>query len=195
MHRRGRDCLNLLFIPELNWGLALYTFPAYRVLEFIVGMCLGVAFRMGWRPRITPAVGTTAAAGMFIGLEVVVAGFGQGIAPALAGIIMLPSVAALILAFACSDLAGSRSLAGSDLLVRLGKWSFALYLVHELVLRLAAGFSIGEFWFRCALSSIAIIVSIGLSGLLHNRIEHPAEKWLRDKVHVPVKMARGLTIG
>ncbi|MGN7252754.1 hypothetical protein [Arthrobacter sp. SAFR-014] len=56
----------------------------------------------------------------------------------LAGALCIPGFALLIAAYAARDRCGGRAtFARSPAMVKLGEWSFALYLVHELVLRTA----------------------------------------------------------
>jgi peptidoglycan/LPS O-acetylase OafA/YrhL len=66
----------LAFLPSIDWGALFYTFPAFRVAEFIVGVCLAIAMRKGWKLRFGVGVGAAAAIGSFLVLEVV-----DGIAP------------------------------------------------------------------------------------------------------------------
>jgi peptidoglycan/LPS O-acetylase OafA/YrhL len=79
-----------------------------------------------------------AAIGSFLVLEVV-----DGVAPwhtagPLAGALCIPGFALLIAAYADRDRCGGRpTFASAPAMVKLGEWSFALYLVHELVLRTA----------------------------------------------------------
>jgi peptidoglycan/LPS O-acetylase OafA/YrhL len=64
--------------------------------------------------------------------------------------------------------------------VRLGEWSFALYLVHELVLRTALELGPVTFAERAAFAAAGIAVSIPLSGALFTLFERPVEARLRN---------------
>jgi peptidoglycan/LPS O-acetylase OafA/YrhL len=160
----------------------LGTMPLYRMGEFILGMCLATVMKRGWRPTLglPHAVGLTA----LLSLGLLVLSVTSGAVPVIyANLIMIPGFLALIAAAASSDLSGKSTMLGSKTLVRLGQWSFALYLVHELVIRLArpflAGMSTGETFVTAIL---AVAASIALSGLLHEFVEKPAERWLRSRV-------------
>lgn len=70
--------------------------------------------------------------------------------------------------------------------MRLGHWSFALYLVHDVVIRLVlavAGRPAG-IWERAAVWIVVAFVSQGLAAVLYTRVEHPAERYLRGRVTV-----------
>ncbi|TSE14732.1 acyltransferase [Arthrobacter sp. KBS0703] len=170
----------LPLVPAFDWGALLYTFPAYRVSEFVVGVCLAMAFRKGWKPRFGVWVGAAAAVGPVLLLEVVAANVPWHIAPALASTLCMPGFALLIAAFAHRDCTGGRrTFASSPAMVRLGEWSFALYLVHELVLRTALELgpvTLGE---RAAFAAAGVAVSIMLSALLFTLFERPIEARLR----------------
>jgi peptidoglycan/LPS O-acetylase OafA/YrhL len=160
----------------------LGTMPLYRMGEFILGMCLATVMKRGWRPTLglPHAVRLTA----LLSLGLLVLSVTSGAVPVIyANLIMIPGFLALIAAAASSDLSGKSTMLGSKTLVRLGQWSFALYLVHELVIRLArpflAGMSTGETFVTAIL---AVAASIALSGLLHEFVEKPAERWLRSRV-------------
>jgi peptidoglycan/LPS O-acetylase OafA/YrhL len=89
--------------------------------------------------------------------------------------------AALICAAARADLDGRRTGLGGPWAIRLGHWSFAWYLIHEIVIR-AAVFHFGKsashsgtavFW------AGVVTVSLALAALAYQWVEHPAERWLR----------------
>jgi peptidoglycan/LPS O-acetylase OafA/YrhL len=171
----------LALVPALDWGALLYTLPAYRLSEFIVGVCLAVAFRKGWKPKFGVGVGAAAALGSVLLLEVVAANVPWHIAPALASTLCIPGFALLISAFANRDRTGCRrTVASSPAMVRLGEWSFALYLVHELVLRTALELGPVTLAERAAFAAAGIAVSIPLSGALFTLFERPVEARLRN---------------
>jgi peptidoglycan/LPS O-acetylase OafA/YrhL len=185
----------MVFVGLISIGICLATYtsiqtadyllaymPLYRMGEFVLGMCLAMVMKRGWRPSLglPHAIGLTAllTVGLFV-LSVM-----SGAVPVIyANLIMIPGFLALIAAAASRDLSGKSTVLGSKTLVRLGQWSFALYLVHELVIRLArpllAGMSTDETFFAALL---AVVASIALSGLLHEFVEKPAERWLRSRV-------------
>jgi peptidoglycan/LPS O-acetylase OafA/YrhL len=172
----------LAFAPGFDWGALFYTFPAYRVAEFIVGVCLALAMRKGWKPGFGMGVGAAAAIGSFLLLEVV-----DGVAPwplvgPLAGVLCIPGFALLISSYAERDRSGIRpTFASAPAMVKLGEWSFALYMVHELILRTALELGPETLAERAAFAVVGIAVSIPLAGALYTLFERPIEARLRNK--------------
>lgn len=171
----------LAFAPGFDWGALFYTFPAFRIAEFIVGVCLALAMKKGWKPRFGVGVGAAVAIGSFLILEVV-----DGIAPwhtagPLAGALCIPGFALLIAAYADRDRCGGRpTFASAPAMVKLGEWSFALYLVHELVLRTALELGPETLAERAAFAVVGIAVAIPLAGALYTFFERPVEARLRN---------------
>ncbi|MBT2521280.1 acyltransferase [Arthrobacter sp. ISL-28] len=163
----------------------LGTMPLYRMGEFVLGMCLAMIMKRGWRPafRLQHAIGMTALLTVGLFVAPLIVNVMSGPVPVIyANLIMIPGFLALIATAASRDLSASSTVFGSKALVRLGQWSFALYLVHELVIRLARPFLAdipidGTF----GVAVLAVVSSIGLSGVLHEFVEKPAEKWLRSR--------------
>jgi peptidoglycan/LPS O-acetylase OafA/YrhL len=159
----------------------LGTMPFYRTGEFVLGMCLAIVMKGGWRPSIglLHAVGLTA----LLTLGLFVLDSMAGSVPVIyANLIMIPGFLALIASAASRDISGNGTPLGSKIAVRLGHCSFALYLVHELVIRLARPF-LAEMSIEQTLGAaiLVVVVSIVLSGLFHEVIEKPAERWLRSR--------------
>jgi peptidoglycan/LPS O-acetylase OafA/YrhL len=171
----------LAVLPGFDWGALFYTFPAFRAAEFIVGVCLAIAMRNGWKPRFGVGVGAAAAIGSFLTLEIV-----DGIAPwhtagPLAGALCIPGFALLIAAYADRDRCGGRpTFASAPVMVKLGEWSFALYLVHELVLRTALELGPVSLAERVMFGVVGIAVSIPLAGAAYTFFERPVEAKLRN---------------
>jgi peptidoglycan/LPS O-acetylase OafA/YrhL len=172
----------LALVPGFDWGALFYTFPAFRIAEFIVGVCLAIAMRKGWKPRFGIGVGAAGAIGSFLVLEVV-----DGIAPwhtagPLAGALCIPGYALLIAAYADRDRCGGRpTFASSPAIVKLGEWSFALYLVHELVLRTALELGPESLAQRAVFAVVGIAISIPLAGAAYTFFERPIEARLRNR--------------
>jgi peptidoglycan/LPS O-acetylase OafA/YrhL len=66
-------------------------------------------------------------------------------------------------------------------MVKLGEWSFALYLVHELVLRTALERGPETISQRPAFAVVGIAVSIPLAGAAYTFFERPIEARLRNR--------------
>ncbi|RAM35807.1 acyltransferase [Arthrobacter globiformis] len=172
----------LALVPGFDWGALFYTFPAFRIAEFLVGVCLAIAMRKGWKPRFGIGVGAAAAIGSFLILEIV-----DGIAPwhtagPLAGALCIPGFALLIAAHADRDRCGGRpTFAMSPAVVKLGEWSFALYLIHELVLRTALELGPESLAERVVFAVVGVAVSIPLAGAAYAFFERPVEARLRTR--------------
>lgn len=91
---------------------------------------------------------------------------------------LVPGFVAIIAAAA--DLRGDQGFLRSASVVRLGQWSFALYLVHGPILRLAApSFRHGGMAPALSGGVIVVMIAVALSGTLYEWVEKPAEKRLR----------------
>lgn len=65
-------------------------------------------------------------------------------------------------------------------MVKLGQWSFALYLVHELVFKLAEPLlDQADLLYAVIGTVLAIGLGLGLAALLYEGFERPVEKRLR----------------
>lgn len=162
----------------------LYAMPLYRVGEFIVGICLAVAFQRGWRPRITLGQTLLGAGLLYLALVLVAARFTVGAHdfPRFAAALwMMPGYMAVIAAAASHDIAGRTGKLQAPVLVTLGRWSFALYLIHQIMINLVGHFTAGLGVPAGAVAVAVLIASVGLSGVLHLFVEVPAERALRSR--------------
>jgi peptidoglycan/LPS O-acetylase OafA/YrhL len=171
----------LALVPGFDWGALFYTFPAFRIAEFIVGVCLAIAMQKGWKPRFGVGTGTTAAIGSFLILEIVDGIASWHTAGPLAGALCIPGFALLIAAYADRDRCGGRpTFVSAPAMVKLGEWSFALYLVHELVLRTVLELGPETLTARAVFAVVGIAVSIPLAGAAYTFFERPIESRLRN---------------
>ncbi len=93
---------------------------------------------------------------------------------------MLPAFALLIAAAAARDLAVPAGVLQSAPMVKLGQWSFALYLVHGLVILAVAARVQDATLLTAAIAGVLIlVVSVGLSGALYEWVERPLERRIR----------------
>ncbi|SHI25868.1 acyltransferase family protein [Streptomyces sp. 3214.6] len=191
------SCAGLLLWPALS-GLsptdrtwALDYLPLTRFLQFVLGVVAGLALKRGWRPPVSLPV----AIGLVVGWHLVLIPWSNRVPDALwyspysaSQLLSAPLFAALICAAARADLDGRRTGLGGAWMIRLGHWSFAWYLIHEVVIRAAVfkwgkpGPGSGEtllFW------AGVLVVSLTLAALAYQWVERPAERWLRGRVGRP----------
>lgn len=172
-----------VLFPTNRLEYLLYTMPAYRIGEFIIGICLALIIQSGWRARFTIFHATLATGAAYAALMISVSSvFPQPevLPHFVADLWLLPGFVMILLAGATGDLRGDEGWIRSTWSVRLGLWSFALYMVHELVIRLfepwvdALTFTGGA-----AAAVIVGVVAVSASGLLYERFEKPVEARLR----------------
>lgn len=98
-------------------------------------------------------------------------------------LMFLPATILLVSAAVASDLSGRRSAFGSKWFVRLGEWSFALYLVQMIVItQLAALVPHGSVTALGGVLALAAVVGcVGLSAALFYLVERPAERVIKLK--------------
>ncbi len=156
-----------------------YNFPPYRLAEFVVGIALAELWRSSWRPRWSPRWSGAAAA---LGIFAVVAL--DGIHPLQryqASTMAVPVIVALLLWSVAAEHDEIDRWARHRVLVRLGEWSFALYLVHTLVIRVISwGLGAqGPGYLPAIWVVVAVAVSQMLAAAACELIEKPAERRLR----------------
>ena len=177
-------------------GWLLYVAPIYRIGEFLVGIALAVVLKRGHRSPIGLIPATVLLGAWFV----LYYNFGPHLSPALQidiGVLRyatLPALYALIIAAAAQlDLAGAPSLLRSRVMILLGQWSYALYLVQATIIyafiewlgpRPTSFLNVG--WL-VLLSGLCIAAS----ALLYTAIEHPLEGWLRgiQRSHLAARRA------
>ena len=146
--------------------------PVSRLPEFVLGMAAARALSTGAVPAVPLRWATTGA---------VVASYAAGLFPAAAAAGGLTAVpfALVICAASRADLMGSSSKLAAKWWLRLGTWSYAFYLTHQLVLRLSE-------WLWPTTSAlqlhflVGLIAAIGMSGGLYHFVEKPLERRWRS---------------
>ncbi|MFJ8041120.1 acyltransferase family protein [Kitasatospora sp. NPDC096147] len=180
--------------PALRGWLLDYL-PLTRTPQFLLGVVLGLAVRRGRVPRVPvlPA-----------GLAVL--GFHAALVPwhlavpdslwyspwGASQLLAAPFFAALIVAAAQADLRG-RAAFGQRVTVRLGEWSFAWYLVHEIAFRcwLAAyGRPTGGWWALLGAWLLLAGGSLAVAAALFRYVERPVERLLRGGPHRDARLPR-----
>jgi peptidoglycan/LPS O-acetylase OafA/YrhL len=173
-----------LSIPVPVANFLLGTTPLYRLGEFVLGVSLALLIKRGWRPRFSLVQAVILSAILYGSLFVASSttmGAPGSLPVAWANLIMAPGFLAIIAAASTSDVNRNKGILGSPSMVRLGQWSFALYLIHELVIRcirpLVMDLNSGALF---GASAVVIGISLALAGVLHELVERPVEKLLRS---------------
>jgi peptidoglycan/LPS O-acetylase OafA/YrhL len=169
---------------------AIYINPGYRLAEFAAGIALAGLLRAGVRIRVPVAVAMALAAEAYLLVNVV---------PMYASRVAVTIVPFCLLIFVCAqaDLDGRRTGLRHRWLIRLGQWSFAFYLVHQLVLRVVevhvpdvldgtAG--------RLALALVGYAAATGIAYALFRLVEEPWEKRMRRGARPARTAERGVPL-
>lgn len=167
-------CLAVIFIvPYFADRAIMHFFPLTRLAEFVLGVALAGLVRSG----------QLRGPGMGVATAVTVAGYALASSMHTTHRYAAYTVigfAMLITAAATADLDGRRSILAHPIAVRLGELSFAFYMVHILVTRLA------EFVLphrphlaplpALAVTSVLFAVSLGFAYALYEWVERPGRK-------------------
>ena len=164
-----------IFLDGYVQGWLVNVFPPVRMLEFVLGILLALHLRDG-RMRSLPIVPVL--------LLVAGAWFAAILVPQIFRytFVMLVPFMLLIASVASAEISGSRSLPllRSPLLITLGTWSYAFYLVHERVivtarrLGLWGGIGTALLW-----GPILLVIETALSFVLFATVERPLEQRLK----------------
>lgn len=162
----------------------LYIFPGYRFGEFLIGVLAALAVRAGWRPR--PRLGWCAVSVVaWVVLRYDVLPVLPGPLTNLVGlqyVVVLLLFAAVIVSATVAELHDGVAFLRHSWTVRLGVWSFALYLTHQPLLFLIAraiGRHEGSPW-SVGILVPATAVCVAVAGAAHAWIEQPIERRLRS---------------
>lgn len=155
-----------------------YVFPPTRLIEFALGVVLGVAVSRGRWSGIGLWWPTALAVAAYV-----VAGRTPRILLGVA-VTIVPFVF-LVLAAAGADLAGRRSPWRHPAVTHLGRVSFAFYLVQYAVidvLRRANPSGASTLAGGLALVVLAFVITLAIAEALHALVERPAERLLRSRL-------------
>ncbi|RPK64893.1 O-acetyltransferase OatA [Streptomyces sp. ADI96-02] len=172
---------------------ALDYFPPTRTLQFVLGVAAGLAVKRGWRP---PG-----------GLRIFVAGvlawhlllipWSHAVPDSLwyspysaSQLLSAPLFALLVAAAAAADVERRRTFLAGPRMIRLGQWSFAWYLFHEIVLRALVGVfgKPADPLDTVGVWGATLGLSLALAAIAYHCVEHPLERLLRR--HGPGGAAR-----
>jgi len=171
--------------PAGGWTQSV-PFPVARLNEFVLGMVIGAAVRLGYLTKIPSWIAFVLLAGFAIAL-----GFIDGFAVHSWLAVVLSDyrtpILTLIFCFtigvvASKNARGEKSVLQWRPLVILGEWSFAFYLVHATCITLLRNF-IGArhaSWTNLGWYAILLVFALVVAGALHLLVERPVEKRLRN---------------
>jgi peptidoglycan/LPS O-acetylase OafA/YrhL len=168
---------------------SMLAFPPLQLLKFAVGVCLGTAFRHGWRPKVHLWQGVVLVLGLLAAMPWLTTTAGPKAflrtTEIFPDLVLVFPFTFLVVAAAASDLQGGTLLSRWRLLVRFGDWSFALYLVQAPVLfasyqlRVRTDHLAPPGWWGLA---AYIVTCVALSGLLYHLYERPIERRFRPLI-------------
>jgi peptidoglycan/LPS O-acetylase OafA/YrhL len=165
------------FVPGRAMWL-LYIFPPARLGEFLLGIVVALLVIDGRWPDIGLRAAAIFSAVAWLSLPLV------PVALHFVGVTVVP-FAFLIAAVARRDAEGSGTWLRHRALVRLGVWSYAFYLVHELVLRTADHhLPLAALAPPAALAAAAVLLvaAVAASAALFATVERPVERRVRGTV-------------
>ena len=171
----------LLRVALILWPdspVAAVPLPVFRLTEFVIGVGVGRAMRLGWRAPLTPVTAYALTAGALAVAYI----FRDHMAARFVNEVVIVLFALMIAAVAGRDIAGAPSLLRSRPLVVLGEWSYAFYLVHA-TLVYAALAVLGDQpigWGELIWYPVLLAVCLVGAAALQLLVEKPAEARLRD---------------
>ncbi|MFJ1590079.1 acyltransferase family protein [Kitasatospora albolonga] len=165
---------------------AMDYFPPTRTLQFVLGVAAGLAVKRGWRPP----VGLRAAVVLVVAWHLVLIPWSDAVPDTLwyspytaSQLLAAPFFALLVAAAATADVERRRTGLSGPGMVRLGQWSFAWYLFHEIVLRALLG-TFGKpvgLLDTATLWGATLVLSLALAAIAYHGVEHPLERLLRRR--------------
>jgi peptidoglycan/LPS O-acetylase OafA/YrhL len=169
-------------VPGLLTYWLFLIFPPYRFGEFLLGMVLARAVGRGVRlagPGLCALGAVGGLALLMWRLTTFTERTGTAVSRPFVALLALPLFGLLLLAAATSDLDGQRTGLTWWLPLRLGEWSFALYLVHKPLFLLTLSWG----WWPGA-AGVAdgvgfVVLAVLSAAALHYLVERPIERYLR----------------
>ncbi|CAM2956439.1 acyltransferase [Actinomyces slackii] len=159
-----------------------YYLPAIRSAEFIIGIVLAELFRRGRLSRRIPVWPCVVACLVSYGAALAVYRMGVTM-QMMPAIITAPAICLLVVAAAQADARGQGGLLTSPLLEHAGKVSFAVYLVHALVLTVVPPLLPEPATLAWQLAGLAVVLVVtwACAEALHRGVELPAQRAIRSR--------------
>ena len=164
-------------------GEYLYHLPLFRLADFLVGILVCLAVRRGWRAVIRPAAAGALVVTVYLCVLLAQTGAGSGVERSwFYSVLMVLPFGLLIGSLAGRELAAGVSLLRVKSLVLLGRWSFALYLVHGVVLALLQEHLRDLRGVPAVVTGMAVVaLAITSSWLIHTLYERPIDSAVRRR--------------
>jgi peptidoglycan/LPS O-acetylase OafA/YrhL len=196
----------IVFPVSEHTGMRLLVeMPWYRGAEFLSGVLLCLLAKRGVRARRIDRATTTALVGWIVVVSLLVDAFARSFGHkdadrALGLVLAYPAVLALVVVLIERDLRELPGVLTRPFMVRLGDWTYSMYLFH--VPLLLVPFVLG--WLHVgALADIGLFIAyccttVAIGGLAHEKVLTPLEQAIRGRwapsrrispVHVPVQVA------
>lgn len=165
------------------WGHRLFYFPAFRLVEFVVGCLAAVAMRQGWVPALRMRWACAGVVASYLAVLVLPSFVGHHVDGRWAlTLTMVPSLVILISVCARVDLVGAPSTLQKGLFVSLGQWSYCIYMTHPVVIGLTLPLlASSQLLYALAGTLLVVMAVVGVSFVVHVACERPAERLLRGK--------------
>lgn len=163
----------------------VYAFPPARLLDFAIGICLGVMFtnadRAG-RHEMSRARATALEIAALAAAIVAVAVTPEVFAPLRYSVWVAPFSALVIYAFALGRGVVSQMLSAA-VLVYLGEISYNFYMLHALIVAVIFQYAgpVG----LVPVSLLALVICVAVSTVVFERFEHPLRERIRRHLSAP----------
>lgn len=178
-------------------GEYLYHLPVFRLADFAVGILMALAIRRGWRVSFRPAAAGALVASTYLMVLVVQTKAVTGADVMwLFSLVMILPFALLIGSVAGHELDGWQSVLASRPSVALGQWSFAIYLVHGVLLRALDEHVHDLHGAPAVVVGIAVVaLIITTSWLVYALYERPMDLMVRRRLTAGAHRRRGVEAG
>jgi peptidoglycan/LPS O-acetylase OafA/YrhL len=176
----------------------LYINPAGRFIDFAVGIVVALAARAGLRSPIPLSAAVALVLVYLVGVGSFLAVHGTGLFTGrfVADAIMLPLAGLVVWSASTRTEERLSHVLSAPVMIRLGEWSFAMYLVQSILLLPLEVLMGQQHWSAAgrAAGEVAFIgATIALAALAYHWIERPFERYLRGARPRPEMQAAART--
>jgi peptidoglycan/LPS O-acetylase OafA/YrhL len=162
------------------WDQRVWVSPWYSLVSFLAGVALAKTLQEG--VAVWPSLRVAGCALAAVVGVVILASWGKVWPRSVATMVVLPAIVLVLGAAARADLAGRGSWLSHQWVVLAGQWSFALYLVHPLLLHaIQWGWQLPVLSGPSAVLELLgfVVTATGAAAAAYYIVERPAERWIR----------------